>query len=99
MPWGGYRMARTTAALADLLAEGGRIGDSLAVLASSIGLNREKGSPLGLGLNRRALQRLRPRVAADADTVALARVEAALAAAEALLGRYPLPEGLDDGRR
>lgn len=92
-------MARTTAALADLLAEGGRIGDSLAVLASSIGLNREKGSPLGLGLNRRALQRLRPRVAADVDTVALARVEAALAAAEALLGRYPLPEGLDDGRR
>ena len=92
-------MARTTAALADLLAEGGRIGDSLAVLASSIELNREKGSPLGLGLNRRALQRLRPRATAAADAVALVRVEAALAAAEALLGRYPLPEGLDDDGR
>ncbi|MBK9754397.1 MAG: hypothetical protein IPO88_12975 [Nannocystis sp.] len=92
-------MARTTAALADLLAETGQIRESLGVLASSIGLNREKGSPLGLGLNRRALQRLRPRITDTEDAVALARVEAALAAAEQLLGRYPLPEGQGDGPR
>ncbi len=88
-------MARTTAALADLLAESGQLRESLGVLAASIGLNREKGSPLGLGLNRQALQRLRPRLRGPEDEAAFAGVEAMLAGAEALLGRHPLPEGVD----
>jgi tetratricopeptide (TPR) repeat protein len=89
-------MARTTAALADLLAESGQLRESLGVLASSIALNRGKGSPLGLGLNRQALQRLAARISGGEMAAELTRVEAALMAAEQLLGRYPLPEGVGD---
>ncbi|MEZ4450148.1 MAG: hypothetical protein R3B09_11780 [Nannocystaceae bacterium] len=90
-------MARTTAALADLLAEGGQLRDSLGLLAASIGLNREKGSPLGLALNRRALAALRGKIEAPADLEVHDQVEAALEAAEELLGRFPLPQSVDDG--
>lgn len=91
-------LARTTAALADLLADRGQPRESLGLLASSVALNREKGSPLGLALNRRALERLRARLGGE-HAGALAQVEAALAAAEQLLGRAPLPQGLADGPR
>ncbi|MFO0568106.1 MAG: tetratricopeptide repeat protein [Polyangiaceae bacterium] len=48
-------LARTTAALADIALESGNPARAIELLESSIELNREKGSPLGLAFNRRAL--------------------------------------------
>ncbi len=56
-------IARSSAALADYLLAAGRPGDALQALASSIAFNVEKGSPIGLAFNRRALSGLRDAVA------------------------------------
>ena len=88
-------LARTTAALSDVLAAGGRPTDAAALLADSVGLNYEKGSPLGLAFNRRALEALRSRAADLRDGRELEElldaVEDRLAGAEEELGRIDLP--------
>ena len=87
-------LARTTAAFADLLAGRGELREALGLLSSSITLNREKGSPLGLAFNRAALAAIAPLCDAEGRAVA-AGVERELAAAEALLGRHPLPPSVE----
>ena len=65
---------------------------ALDLLAESVALNLDKGSPLGLAFNRRALQRL----AGPAQAAGLLRALQALAQrleqAEAILGQARLPE-------
>jgi tetratricopeptide (TPR) repeat protein len=89
--------ARSTAALAELYRMTGRLADALALLDNSIRLNFEKGSPLGLAVNRRALSAL-----ADAVTQAqgpgvgdlrgaVEEVKRHLTQAESVLGRMELP--------
>jgi tetratricopeptide (TPR) repeat protein len=85
-------LARSTAALSELLAASGRHRDALALLGDSVALNVEKGSPIGLAFNRKALDALAPDVAASADDkAALADVSERLDAAESALGRMKLP--------
>jgi tetratricopeptide (TPR) repeat protein len=81
-------LARSTAALSELLAQSGRLEDALTVLSDSITLNFEKGSPIGLAFNRRALDAL-TRVVGDSPTLGEAR--ARLEVAENVLGRMKLP--------
>ncbi|MFT3776646.1 MAG: hypothetical protein QM820_65750 [Minicystis sp.] len=85
-------LARSTAALSELLAAGGRIGDAISVLSDSVALNFEKGSPIGLAFNRRALAALE-RVAGGSREAAamLDETRARLEAAERVLGRMKLP--------
>jgi tetratricopeptide (TPR) repeat protein len=90
-------LARSTAALAELCMMAGQLGEAVALLADSITLNVEKGSPIGLAFNRQTLGAL-TRAAAqahdpDADRLrgALAEVEGRLAQAESVLGRVGLP--------
>ncbi len=52
-------IARATAALAEVLASAGDPKEAVDLLASSIELNREKGSPIGLAFDARALARVR----------------------------------------
>ncbi|MCA9659062.1 MAG: hypothetical protein KC486_12015, partial [Myxococcales bacterium] len=89
-------LARTSAALADLLAADGQIEESLRLLAASIALNRAKGSHVGLAFNRQTLARLGPKIGAPGQGLA-AVIERELAAAEKLLGSRPLPPGLEVG--
>lgn len=90
-------LARTTAALADVLAAGGQSERAASVLSESIALNVEQGSPIGLAFNRRAFDALRGRVASEpqtghTDTTApMAQLEQHLEAAEKRLGRLVLP--------
>lgn len=51
-------IARATAALAEVLAAAGDPTEAVDLLASSIELNREKGSPIGLAFDARALERV-----------------------------------------
>lgn len=87
-------LARSTAALSEVLAAGGRVHEALNLLADSIVLNFEKGSPLGVAFNRRALQAL-----AESEAVRrsapelLGEAAARLAAAEKVVGRVPIPGG------
>jgi tetratricopeptide (TPR) repeat protein len=90
-------LARSTAALADLYMAAGRLGDAAALLADSIALNVEKGSPIGLAFNRRTFDLL-SRTAAQAHGVGSERLQSAIAdvagrlsQAEAALGRLVLP--------
>lgn len=57
-------LARITAGLAELLAGTGKPRDALGLLASSIELNREKASPIGLAFDERALARIEDAVRA-----------------------------------
>ncbi|MBK8260627.1 MAG: tetratricopeptide repeat protein [Nannocystis sp.] len=88
-------LARTTAAFADLLASRGELREALGLLRSSVLLNREKGSPIGLAFNRRALAALTPLIDAEGRELAAA-LDRELSAAEALLGRHPLPPTITD---
>ena len=84
-------LARSTAALSELLVATGRHGDALAVLGDSIALNHEKGSPIGLAFNRRALAALAARAeASPGEKAAVAEVAQQLEEAEATLGRVAL---------
>lgn len=88
-------LARTSAALADIAREGGDPERAIALLEGSIDLNLEKGSPLGLAFNRRALETWnRQLTEAERQDLGAALSGAArrLAAAEATLGRVDLPE-------
>jgi tetratricopeptide (TPR) repeat protein len=80
-------LARSTAALSELLAASGRPGEALALLSDSVALNVEKGSPIGLAFNRRALDALGRGAGPSAER---AEVERRLVAAEAVLGRIKL---------
>lgn len=88
-------LARSSAALAEVLAMGGRVADAIAVLGDSIELHAQKGSPLGLAYNRRAFERFQAALepAAKAELASdLERLAAQLADAEALFGRVTLPD-------
>jgi tetratricopeptide (TPR) repeat protein len=94
-------LARSTAALADVCGRTGRLGEAAALLADSVNLNFQKGSPLGLAVNRRAIEAL-VRTAAqeqgpEAEHLrsAVAEIERRLAQAESILGRMVLP-GVED---
>jgi tetratricopeptide (TPR) repeat protein len=90
-------LARSTAALADLCMLASQFDDAVALLAKSITLNSEKGSPIGLAFNRQTLGILTRAVSqthgpdAEKQRRALADVESRLAQAEAVLGRVRLP--------
>ncbi|WP_437309845.1 hypothetical protein [Sorangium sp. So ce388] len=85
-------LARSTAALAEVLSAKGLHREALAVLAESMAMNLEKGSPLGLAYNRRALNALVPNISLQGDEAELLRkIAAQLAGAEAVLGRLKLP--------
>jgi tetratricopeptide (TPR) repeat protein len=95
-------LARSTAALANVCGMTGRLSEAVALLADSINLNFQKGSPLGLAVNRRAVEAL-VRTAAqeqgpEAERLrsAVAEIERRLAQAEAVLGRVVLP-GVEGG--
>jgi tetratricopeptide (TPR) repeat protein len=90
-------LARTTAALADLCIEAGQLGEAATLLADSVTLNFDKGAPIGLAFNRRALDALR-KAAAQAHGESggelsrlLGEVEHRLVEAEAVLGQLVLP--------
>jgi tetratricopeptide (TPR) repeat protein len=90
-------LARSTAALAELCLTTGRLGDAATLLANSIALNVEKGSPIGLAFNRRTFGLLShtaiqtPGVERERLHSAMSEVERRLAEAETVLGRLPLP--------
>lgn len=83
-------LARSTAGLADLLAETGEVEKTLQALADSVALNVEKGSPVGLAFNRATLERLRDQLPGDQQT-GVERLLEHLARAERTLGRVPVP--------
>ena len=80
-------LARTTAALSELYLADGRADDAIAVLGDSIELNYEKGSPIGLAYNRRAIARLRDTIGESAGAEVLEK----LVRAESVLGQVSLP--------
>ncbi|WP_438000907.1 hypothetical protein WMF26_15085 [Sorangium sp. So ce185] len=85
-------LARSTAALAEVLSAKGLHREALSLLAESMAMNLEKGSPLGLAYNRRALNALVPNISLQGEEAELLRkIAAELAAAEAALGRLRLP--------
>ncbi|MBS2018860.1 MAG: tetratricopeptide repeat protein [Deltaproteobacteria bacterium] len=81
-------LARTTVALAELLAEAGQPEQALGLLRSSISVNREKGSTIGLSFDAAALDVIEGAVARMGGAVATA-MEAELA---------QVRSGLDDGK-
>jgi tetratricopeptide (TPR) repeat protein len=91
-------LARSTAALADVCMLAGQFEHAVALLAHSITLNVDKGSPIGLAFNRQALGALTRATAQasgpDAEQLrgAVADLASRLAQAEAVLGRVGLPE-------
>ena len=89
-------LARTSASLSELLAAQGRIEGSLRLLAASIAVNREKASHAGLAFNRQALAKIKALVG-ERGSGLCAAVEGELLAAEKLLGRRPLPPGVEVG--
>jgi tetratricopeptide (TPR) repeat protein len=85
-------LARASAAMSEVLAASGRMREAIALLGESVTLNLEKGSPIGLAFNRRALAALEKRVTRGAEEQGLiAEVRERLASAEEMLGRIPLP--------
>jgi tetratricopeptide (TPR) repeat protein len=88
-------LARTTAAMSEVLTMQGLHRNALMVLGDSIALNLDKGSPIGLAFNRRAYDALR-RELADVPSPdvqrALVEVGSQLERAEGMLGRVPLPD-------
>lgn len=92
-------LARSTAALSEVLATGGRYRDALSLLGDSVTFNVEKGSPLGIAFNRRAFDALAPIAAADAGAGPfIAEVSERLRVAESVFGRMRLP-GEGEGER
>ena len=91
-------LARSTAALADVCMLAGQFDHAVALLADSITLNVNKGSPIGLAFNRQALGALAKAAvqahSPDAERLrgALADLENRLVQAESVLGRVGLPE-------
>src|SRR5207249_1569636 len=96
-------LARSTAALADLCMRAGQLDHAVTLLANSITLNTEKGSPIGLAFNRHTLGSLTNAAAQTQGPDAvqlretLADIEGRLAQAESILGRVGLPGEAGDG--
>ncbi len=90
-------LARTTAALADLCIGANQLSEAAALLADSVALNFEKGSPIGLAFNRRTFYTLQlTSKQADGENAEhlpslMAEVEHRLVQAEAVLGQLTLP--------
>lgn len=87
-------LARTTAAMAEVLAARSMHRNALMVLGDSIALNLDKGSPIGLAFNRQAYDVLARDLSGHqpAEVMrALAEVSQRLEQAESLLGRAVLP--------
>lgn len=88
-------LARTTAAMSEVLTMQGMHRNALMVLGDSIVLNLDKGSPIGLAFNRRAYDALR-RDLVDVPSPdvqrALTEVSSQLERAEAVLGRVAMPD-------
>lgn len=90
-------LARSTAALAELYMLAGQLGQAVTLLADSITLNVEKGSPIGLAFNRQSLGALVSAATQshgpDTEQLrgTLAALERRLAQAETVLGRVGLP--------
>lgn len=91
-------LARSTAALADLCIASGQLGEATTLLADSVTLNFEKGSPIGLAFNRRAFDALGHAVHQAHGTsgnrahTMLEDIERRLVQAESVLGKVTLPE-------
>ena len=89
-------LARSTAALADMCMLAGQFDQAVALLANSITLNIDKGSPIGLAFNRHALGPHQnrgpgPWPGRRAAPGAVADLASRLAQAETVLGRVELP--------
>ncbi|MCH9687242.1 MAG: hypothetical protein K0V04_37755 [Deltaproteobacteria bacterium] len=92
--------ARSTASLAELLIASGKASDALAPLRESIAFNVDKGSPLGLAMNRRTLERLQDSLTPASRPSprlleAVAKIAARLDEAEGVLGRVSVPGDAD----
>jgi tetratricopeptide (TPR) repeat protein len=88
-------LARTTGTLSEVLTAQGQFQDALSLLAESIALNLEKGSPVGLAYNRRSLGAIVAAVPPAGRARVSRAVEAVtgrLVAAEGMLARIPLPD-------
>ncbi len=88
--------AHSTAALADLFIAAGRPAEALGPLRDSLAFNVDKGSPLGLAVNRRTLQRLQEALSTSPRPTrrlgrSIARLARTLDDAEAMLGRVSVP--------
>ncbi len=80
-------LARSTEALSEVLGLRGRDGEAINLLRESVQFNRNKGSPLGLSINRRVFTVLAERLRAHPlHAPALHDVEVLLAAGERELG-------------
>ena len=94
-------LARSTAALADVCMLARQFDNAVALLANSIVLNVDKGSPIGLAFNRHALEALAKAAAQahgpDAERLqgAVADLASRLAQAETVLSRVGLPQYTD----
>lgn len=85
-------LARATEALSEVLAASGRDAEALALLRDSVLFNREKGSPLGVALCRRAFDGLAGRLATRQELLPQVRELAdLLGLAEGELGALRLP--------
>lgn len=88
-------LARSAAAQAELLARSGRPEEAISALATSIALNYQKGSPMGLAFNRSALVQLQTGLGPRAAEMqpGLRELEQRLTAAEGVVGRGAVPVG------
>jgi tetratricopeptide (TPR) repeat protein len=90
-------LARSTAALAEVYIMANQLEDAAVLLADSITLNFEKGSPIGLAFNRRTFNALHtalgqmPGPAPASVHRTMEEVEQRLLQAESVLGRLVLP--------
>lgn len=89
-------LARSTAALSEVLAAKGQSRDALVLLGESVAMNLEKGSPIGLAFNRRALNALMPSLSLQGEAAeVLRKLAMQLSSAETILGRLKLPGEID----
>lgn len=90
-------LARSTAAMSEVLCEDGRIQEAVGLLGDSIALNLEKGSPIGLAFNRKTLMHLVEKAPVTEEMQQeLRAVELRLREAEGILGKVHLPGERDD---
>ncbi len=89
-------LARSTAALAELYIAAERPAKALGALRDSVAFNLDKGSPLGMAVNRRTVDRLKQVLALDPRSTpalvqAVQEVDQEIDAAETMLGRISVP--------
>ena len=85
-------LAHTTEALSEVLSQCGRDAEAVTLLRDSVVFNRDKGSPLGLMLNRRAFTALAERLAGKPEHAdGLQEVAILLTAGERELGALQPP--------